>query len=69
MNIQNLSIDYGDIVILTYDENLDVDTINKHFDMIKDIISSKGATVIANRKDFITDTQVIKEGNGGYPFR
>ena len=69
MDMQVLNIDYGDIVILTYSEELDVDTINKHFDMIKELIHSKGAIAVANRKDFITGIQVIKEGDGGYPFR
>lgn len=69
MDMQVLNIDYGDIVILTYNEELDVDTINKHFNMIKELINSKGAIAVANRKDFITGIQVIKEGDGGYPFK
>lgn len=69
MEMQVLNIDYGDIVILTYNEELDVDAINKHFDMIKELIHSKGAIAVANRKDFVTGIQVIKEGDGGYPFK
>lgn len=69
MDMQVLNMNYGDIVFLTYNEELDIDTINKHFNMVKGIIESKGAIAVANRKDFITGIQVIKEGDGGYPFR
>lgn len=68
MDIQNLNVNYGDIVILTYSENADLDAINTHYEAVKSILNSKGAIVIANREDLVTGIQVIKEEGGSFSF-
>jgi hypothetical protein len=68
MDIQKLNIDYGDIVILTYSDQMDMDAINTHYNAIKEVIKSKGGIVVPNREDLLTGIQIIKEEEG-YPFQ
>jgi hypothetical protein len=68
MDIQKLNIDYGDIVILTYSDQMDIDAINTHYNTVKEVIKSKGGIVIANREDLLIGIQIIKEEEG-YPFQ
>lgn len=70
MDIQKLDIEYGDVVVLTYGDTLDLDEINTHYEAIKDLLHNQfGCIVIPNRIDFIKDITIIKDENGGLPFR
>lgn len=70
MDIQKLDIHDGDVIVVTYNEKLDVDTINNHYDALTAAINTKyDCIVIANRTDFMKNITVLSSENGGLPFR
>lgn len=70
MDIQQLNIADGDVIFLTYSDELDVDSINTHYEHCKTAIQTKyDCIVVANRTDFIQDITVLKGDGEVLPFR
>ena len=70
MDIQKLDINDGDIIILTYGDDIDVDSINTHYNQVRETIQTKyDCIVVANRTDFIQDITVLKGDGEVFPFR
>ena len=70
MDIQQLDIADGDVIFLTYNDELDVDVINTHYERCRLAIQAKyDCIVIANRTDFIEDITVLKGDGEVLPFR
>ena len=60
MDIRKLDINDGDIIILTYGDEIDVDSINTHYNQVREAIQTKyDCIVVANRTDFIQDVTVL----------
>ena len=60
MDIQRLDVNDGDIIILTYGGEIDVDSINTHYNQTRKAIQEKyNCVVIANHTDFIQDVTVL----------
>ena len=60
MDIRKLDINDGDIIVLTYGDEIDVDSINTHYNQVKEAIQTRyDCIVIANRSDFIQDVTVL----------
>lgn len=60
MDIRKLDINDGDIIILTYSDEIDIDGINVHYNKVREAIQARyDCTVIANRTDFIQDITVL----------
>ena len=60
MDIRKLDINDGDIIILTYGDEIDVDSINTHYNQVREAIQTKyDCIVVANRTDFIQDITVL----------
>ena len=61
MDIRKLDVNNGDIIILTYGGELDIDTINTHYNQVREAIQSEyDCIVIANHIDLIQDVTVLK---------
>ena len=70
MDIQKLKVQEGDIVIITYGENVDVDMANKHFNEISKPFHEKGVGTIANMENVITSIKIISSSEEEvFPFR
>lgn len=70
MDIQKLNIADGDVIFLTYNDELDLDSINTHYECCKTAIQAKyDCVIIANRTDFIQDIAVLKGDGEVLPFR
>ena len=70
MDIRKLDINDGDVIILTYGDELDVDEINTHYNQVREAIQTRyDCIVIANRIDFIQDITVLKNDSEVFPFR
>ena len=70
MDIRKLDIHDGDIIILTYGDELDVDEINIHYEACRKAIQARyDCIVIANRTDFIQEITVLKSNSEVLPFR
>ena len=70
MDIRKLDINDGDIIVLTYGDELDVDEINTHYEACRKAIQTRyNCIVIANRTDFIQDITVLKGDSEVLPFR
>ena len=70
MDIRKLDIADGDVVFLTYGDEIDVDSINTHYNQVKDALQTKyDCIVIANRIDFIQDITILKNNGEVLPFR
>lgn len=60
MDIQKLDINDGDIIILTYGGEIDVDSINTHYNQTREAIQARyDCIVVANHADFIQDITVL----------
>ena len=60
MDIRKLDVNDGDIIVLTYGGELDIDTINTHYNQAREAIQSKyNCTVIANHTELIQDITVL----------
>ena len=70
MDIQQLNIADGDVIFLTYNDELDADAINTHYERCRLAIQTKyDCIAIANRTDFIEDITVLKGDGEVLPFR
>ena len=68
MDIQKLDINDGDVIILTYSDEIDIDSINTHYNQTQKAIQEKyDCIVIANRTDFIQDVTILT--GEVFPFR
>ena len=60
MDIRKLDINDGDIIILTYGDEIDVDSINTHYNQVREAIQTRyDCIVVANRTDFVQDITVL----------
>ena len=60
MDIRKLDINDGDVIILTYGDDIDVDSINTHYNQVREAIQTKyDCIIIANRTDFIQDITML----------
>ena len=60
MDIRKLDINDGDIIILTYGDEIDVDSINTHYNQVREAIQTRyDCIIVANRTDFIQDITVL----------
>ena len=60
MDIRKLDINDGDIIVLTYGDELDLDSINTHYNQVREAIQTKyDCIVIANHIDLIQDITVL----------
>ena len=70
MDIRKLDINNGDIIVLTYGDEIDVDLINTHYNQVREAIQTRyDCIVIANRTDFIQEITVLKGDGEVLPFR
>ena len=70
MDIRKLDINDGDIIVLTYGDEIDVDIINTHYNQVREAIQTKyDCIVVANRTDFIQEITVLKGDSEVLPFR
>ena len=70
MDIRKLDINDGDIIVLTYGDEIDVDSINTHYNQVREAIQTRyDCIVVANRTDFIQEITVLKGDSEVLPFR
>lgn len=70
MDIQKLDIHDGDVIVITYNDELDADTINSHYEALAAALNTKyDCIVIANHTDFMKNITILSSENGGLPFR
>ena len=70
MDIRKLDINDGNIIVLTYGDEVDVDSINTHYNQVRKAIQTKyDCIVIANRTDFIQNITILKGDSEVFPFR
>jgi hypothetical protein len=70
MDIQKLDIHDGDVIVVTYNDELDADTINSHYEALAAALNTKyDCIVIANHTDFMKNITILSSENGGLPFR
>jgi hypothetical protein len=70
MDVKILNVEYGDVVVLTYDEDIDIDAANAHYTAVKDLLhETYGCVVVANREDLLRNITIIKNDGEVLPFR